>query len=117
MNYWENKMKIQGLYNTGEIDTDKMPDAISEFFEKQHELCMLAQKYDIPFFSFSFGDKILMSQHFIKNSEDNSPENKAEYNKRFSNFMGFLNSKIKFMTNGDFEILPSKLNKNLENEE
>ena len=33
-----------------QINTAKLPDAIAELFEKQHEICLLAIKYDIPMF-------------------------------------------------------------------
>ena len=39
-------MKIKGILNSEEINTDKMTDVEAEIFEKQHELCLLCEKYD-----------------------------------------------------------------------
>jgi hypothetical protein len=97
-------MKVQGIFNSGMIDTDKMSDVEAEIFEKQKELCDLAQKYDIPLFSLMFGPNPLLSQHFSLN---NLP--KQDLDKRLSKWLGIINGHIIRLTQGKLEILPSEL--------
>lgn len=87
------------------IDTEQMTNEEAEIFEKQHELCMLAQKYDIPFFAFTFGDDPKFSRHVAQPTVSLS-----QYNERISKLLGILNWSIKTLTNNELEILPSKYN-------
>lgn len=97
-------MKAQGIENTGIIDSDKMSDVASEIFEKQNELLMLCDKYDIPFFGFSFGPRPLKSQHFYGDKCE-----KDERKRRFQLFLDMMNYHIIKITNGDFQVCSSKL--------
>lgn len=100
-------MKVKAIINSEEINTDKMTDVEAEIFEKQHELCLLCQKYDIPFYGVMFGAKPLFSQHFFIENQTSS----KEVNKRVSKFLKIINSHILRLTGSQFAVFPTTLKK------
>ena len=106
-------MKIEGILSSGVIDSDKMTDAESEIFEKQHALCILAEKYNIPFMSIMFGNKPMISQHMISKENFTPDEATKIVNKLFN----ILNGKIISLSNKQLEILPSELKQYMNKEE